>query len=219
MPENTPMIDLDDLTERLRALGDALDFDDAGLADAVLARIGTEPRRRAPLWLVVAAAALVVLAVVALIPDSRRAVARWFGLDGVTVEVDPEVTGTAAPVSFDLPGPGESRVVEVDGQPILVSTVSGELSPRMITKSVQSSNQVQEVEVDGAPGLWIAGPAHEIGYESPLGEPVFERMAGNTLLWQRGDLLTRVEGFDDLDAALAFARQAEATDGTQPTGT
>ena len=212
------MIDLDDLTERLRALGDALEFDDADLADSVLARIDTEPRSRTRLWLVAAAAVLVVLVGVALIPDSRRAVARWFGLDGLTVKVDPEVTGTAAPVSFDLPGPGESRVVEVDGSQILVSTVSGTLSPRMITKSVQSTDQVQEVDVDGAPGLWIAGP-HEIGYESPLGEPVFERMAGNTLLWQRGDVLTRVEGFDDLDAALAFARQAESTAGTQPTGT
>src|SRR5688572_17341038 len=213
------MIDLDDLTERLRALGDALDFDDAELADSVLGRIDTEPRSRTRLWLAVATAVLVILAGVALIPDSRRAVARWFGLDGVTVEVDPEVTGTAATVSFDLPGPGESRVVDVDGQQILVSTVSGELSRRMITKSVQSSLQVHEVDVDGAPGLWIDGPPHEIGYESPLGEPVFERMAGNTLVWQRGDVITRVEGFADLEAALAFARQAESTASSEPSGT
>jgi hypothetical protein len=213
------MIDLDDLTERLRALGDALDFDDAELAESVLGRIDTEPRRRPRLWLVAAAAVLVILIGVALIPDSRRAVARWFGLDAVTVEVDPAVSGTAGPVSFDLPGPGESRVVEVEGRQILVSTVSGELSPRMITKSVQSSTQVHEVDVDGAPGLWIAGPPHEIGYESPTGEPVFERMAGNTLLWQRGDVLSRVEGFEDLEAALAFARQAESTASSEPSGT
>jgi hypothetical protein len=213
------MIDLDDLTEQLRALGDALEFDDADLAQSVLGRIDAEPRSRARLWLVVAAAVLVILIGAALIPDSRRAVARWFGLDGVTVEVDPNVTGTAAPVSFDLPGPGESRVVDVDGRQILVSAVSGTLSPRMITKSVQSLNQVQEVDVDGAPGLWIAGPPHEIGYESQAGQPVFERMAGNTLLWQRGDVITRVEGFADLEAALAFAHQVESTASTQPTGT
>ena len=213
------MIDVDDLTERLRALGDALDFDDAELAESVLGRIDTEPRRGTRLWLAVAAAVLVILVGVALIPDSRRAVARWFGLDGVTVEVDPEVTGTAAPVSFDLPGPGESRVVDVGGQQILVSTVSGELSARMITKSVQSSTQVHEVDVDGAPGLWIDGPPHEVGYESPPGPPVFERMAGNTLVWQRGDVITRVEGFADLEAALAFARQAESTASSEPSGT
>jgi hypothetical protein len=213
------MIDLDDLTERLRALGDALDFDDADLAESVLDRIDTEPRRTTRPWLVAAAAVLVILIGVALIPDSRRAVARWFGLDSVAVKVDPEVTGTAAPVSFDLPGPGESRVVEVDGRQILVSTVSGTLSQRMITKSVQSSTQIHEVDVDGAPGLWIAGPPHEIGYESPTGDPVFERMAGNTLLWQRGEVLTRVEGFADLDTALAFARQAESFSDSEPSGT
>ena len=129
------------------------------------------------------------------------------------------MTGTAAPVSFDLPGPGESRVVDVEGRQILVSTVSGTMSPRMITKTVQSSNQVEEVDVDGAVGLWIAGPPHEIGYESPPGQPVFERMAGNTLIWQRGDVITRVEGFADLEAALAFARQAESTASSVPTGT
>ena len=41
------MIPTDDLVERLRALGDALEFDDALLADNVLERIDTEPRRRA----------------------------------------------------------------------------------------------------------------------------------------------------------------------------
>jgi hypothetical protein len=213
------MIDLDDLTEQLRALGDALEFDDANLAESVLRRIDTEPRSRARLWFVAAAALLVILVGLALIPDSRRAVARWFGLESVTVEVDPAVTGTAAPVSFDLPGPGESRVVDVDGRQILVSTVTGTLSERMITKSVQSSSQVQEVDVDGARGLWIAGPPHEVGYETPAGDPVFERMASNTLLWQRGGVLTRVEGFADLDAALAFARQVDATASTQPNGT
>jgi hypothetical protein len=215
------MISVDDLSERLRDLGDALQFADAGLADSVLDRITTERARssKARLWLAAAAAALLVLVGVAVIPDSRRAVARWFGLDGVTVEVDPEVTGSAAPVASDLPGPGESRVVQVEGKDILVSTISGTLSSRMITKTVQSSDQVQEVDVDGAPGLWFAGPAHEIGYESPTGQPVFERMAGNTLVWQRGDVITRVEGFDDLEDALAFARQAESTVSTQPAGT
>ena len=213
------MIDVDDLTERLRSLGDALTFDEADLAESVLARVDSEPRRGTRLWSVVAAAVLLVVVGVALIPDSRRAVARWFGLDGVTVDVDPEVSGTAPPVSFDLPGPGESRVVEVDGREILISTISGSLSPRMITKSVQSSGQVQEVDVDGAPGLWIEGPAHEIGYESPAGHPVFERMAGNTLIWQRGAVITRVEGFGALEEALAFAVEAEATADTAPLGT
>src|SRR5262245_43516950 len=107
------MVEIDDLSEQLRALGDALVFDDGDLVDWVLGRVDVAPRARARLWLVAAAVVLMVLAAVALIPDSRHAVARWLGLDGVTVKVDPEVTGTAAPVAFDLPGPGDSRVVDV----------------------------------------------------------------------------------------------------------
>jgi hypothetical protein len=209
-----------ELIDRLRALGDALAFDDAQLVDGVLGRIDGRRQSGARRWLLTAAAVLLaVLIAVAVIPDSRRAVARWFGLEGVTVEVDPDVTGTADPVTFDLPGPGESQVTVVAGRPILVSTVDGTLSPRMITKSVQSTTQIEQVDVSGAPGLWIAGAAHEIGYESPLGNPVFERMAGDTLLWQRGDVITRVEGFDDLEAALAFARDLESNNNNSPTGT
>lgn len=48
---------------------------------------------------------------------------------------------------------------------------------------------------------------------------MFERMAGNTLLWQHGDVIARVEGFADLDAALAFARESESHADTEPPGT
>src|SRR4051812_15149225 len=122
------MIDLDDLSQRLRSLGDALVFDDDGLADSVIGRVDNAARHRRFVW-PAAAAVLLTLAAVALIPDSRHAVARWFGLERVTVDVDPDVTGTAAPITLHLPGPGQSTVVEVDGRQILVSTVDGTLTP------------------------------------------------------------------------------------------
>jgi hypothetical protein len=203
-------IDLDELTERLRRFGEDLAFDHDALGVAVAARVDAARPRRTRTWLAVAAAVIVILAAVALIPESRDAVARWFGLEGVTVTVDPEISGTAPSVSFDLPGPGQSRIVAVDGRQVLVSTIDGTLTPTMINRSVGSSAQVREVDVDGALGLWIEGASHEIGFESPPGHIVFERMAGNTLLWQRGGVITRVEGFDDLDTALAFAREAES---------
>lgn len=203
-------IDLDELTERLRRFGEDLVFDDDALCESVAARIDAGPRKQPRIWLAVAAAALVILAAITLIPDSRHAVARWFGLEGVTVSVDPETTGTASPVSVGLPGPGESRIVDVHGRQVLVSTIDGTLTPTMINKTVGSSTQVREVDVDGAPGLWIGGSSHEVGFESPPGRIVFERMAGNTLLWQRGDVISRVEGFDDLEAALVFAREVES---------
>lgn len=205
------MIATDDLERRLRDLGESLVFDDAELADAVSARLASEPTSRRRIWPAAAAVVLLVVLGIALLPDARHAVARWFGLDSVKVVVDPsldtEPVGTAPPVVIDLPGPGESRAVDVDGHAVLISTLDGALNPGLITKSVQASAQVTEVDVGGAPGLWIEGSPHEILYESPDGEIVFERMAADTLLWQRGDVLTRIEGFEQLDQALDFARR------------
>ena len=93
----------------------------------------------------------------------------------------------------------------MNGTQILVSTLIGRLGETLISKSVASSDHVAEVEVNGQPGLWISGGAHEVMYESPVGRIVVERVAGNTLLWQHDGVLSRVEGFDDLSQALAFA--------------
>lgn len=203
----TGPIDLEDLIDRLERFGDALGFDDTDVSDEVLHRIATpRPSRLAHRWFV-AAAVLLVVAGVVLHPDSRHAVARWFGLDGLVVEVDPDLP-TRTPVrGFDAPGPGESRVVAVEGREILVSAVRGTLSDGLITKTVGSSDQIEEVAIDGLDGLWISGAPHEVLYEAANGEVVVERVSANTLIWQDSDVLNRVEGFANLDDALAFIEE------------
>jgi hypothetical protein len=211
----------DALAERLTALGDALDLDETATAHAVMARLTTVGDERAPGRArrpLLVAAAVVVLAVVAIVvqPDARHAVARWFGLDGVVVEIDPELTVPPGPASFDLPGPGRSSVIVVDGREILVSAIDGTLDGALVAKVVRSSDQIEEVDVGGRPGLWISGADHtvtfEVLYEGPDGEARGERVAADTLLWQDGTTLLRVEGFETLADALAFAEQ-------QPSGT
>jgi hypothetical protein len=196
-----------DLIRRLEAFGDALEFDDAELAEAVLARIDASPRRTASQWWMAAAAVFVVVAGgVLAYPDSRHAVARWFGLEQVEVEVDPELSLAPPPTSFVLPGPGESEVVVVDGRQILVSTIAGGLNEALITKAVSSSTQIEQVAVNGNPGLWISGGSHEVRYQIPEdGGIAVERVAANTLLWETDGVLRRVEGFDQLADALEFA--------------
>ena len=54
-------------------------------------------------------------------------------------------------------------------------------------------------------GLWIDGEPHELLLLGPDGEQTTRRIAGNTLLWQDGDVIRRVEGFPNRDAALAYA--------------
>ena len=198
------MTEHSDLVERLELLGDDLDFGDVDLAGAVV--LGVRERRsrvRARRWLV-AAGVLMVVGAAAGYPDSRQAVARWFGFDSLSVEVDPELSVPAAEGLFEAPGPGETIVVDVGGRAITVSTVSGRLNTAVVVKTVGSADQIEEVTVQGRDGLWISEAPHQVGYESLDGSIVVERVAQNTLVWQSGDVLVRVEGFVELSDALAF---------------
>ena len=85
------------------------------------------------------------------------------------------------------------------------------IDERLITKTVGSTDQIRQVEVMGRPGLWITGDAHQVRYLSPEGDVVVDRVAADTLLWQDGAVLFRVEGFDDLADALAFVEVVEGT--------
>ncbi len=203
------MIDLD---RRLTALGEVLELDDTHMVDRVFARLdgttavpASRPDRSRPLR--VAVAILVVLAALAAaVPSSRRTVAGWFGFDGVTVERRPDLSVPATPpvISIDADGPGDSEIVIVDGATVLVSTIDGLLDETVIEKTVGSSSDVVAVTVDGRRGLWIGGVPHELRLRRG-GELLIERVAGNTLLWQDGDSIRRLEGFDTLEAALTYA--------------
>lgn len=215
------MTDRDDLVTRLGSLGDALDLPAARtsrVVDVVLARLdepvrpaarpaADRPRRG---WALAAAVVLAVVGAVVLVPDARHAVARWLGLDGVSVEVDPDLSSSSPPGTFTMPGPGESRVVTVDGREILVSAIAGALDEVLINKTVASSDQVRSVEVGGWPGMWIEGASHEVLYRTLDGDVLVERVAANTLLWQEGDVLLRLEGFIDLEDALEYASEIAA---------
>lgn len=183
---------------------------------------------------VAALVVLVVAVSVVAVPSSRRTLADWFGFDRARIELrpdlsvpeqppvispiptDPEPPGSAPPTRSDsvpsdslpsgsLPGPGRSSTVSVDGIAVLVSALDGTLDDGLITKMVGGDSSVREVDVAGRRGVWIDGAPHDLAYLTGDGEVVFERFAGNTLLWQDGDVLYRVEGFPTLADALAYA--------------
>ena len=148
----------------------------------------------------------VIVAFVAIQPDARAAVAGWLGLDGLVVEVDPDLAESSpTPPTGVAPGPGETQITVVDGQRIVASAVRGTLTDALVVKSVGASSQVEEVTVDGRPGLWISGSPHEVLYEDPQHDVVVERVARDTLLWSADGVLYRVEGFSRLADALAYA--------------
>ncbi|HWL45199.1 MAG TPA: hypothetical protein VNQ73_19810 [Ilumatobacter sp.] len=202
-----------DLESRLVDLGEALDLDDSDdLVDGVLAgldRTESEPPTHSMPWR--AAAVILVVAVVAVlaVPGARRTVAEWFGLTGVEIERRPELSIPAgvppaastvtAPVDVDV------TVTTVVVDAFDVGEFDGRLDEAVISKALAPGTGIEWVTVGDRPGLWIDGEPHLVAYRSPDGAIVTERFAGNTLLWQDGDVIRRVEGFPTLDAALAFA--------------
>lgn len=177
-----------DLEAALGSLGDELRLDEAGLVDDVIAALDTPASRRpARPWLAAAAVLLAVVTATLVVPSSRRAVADWFGLDGVRIERRPDLSLPAG----NPPG-------------VVIDEFDGSLDPELVTKTVGDGTTVRRVEVDGHPGLWIDGSPHELILRDAAGAVVSRRVAGNTLLWQDGTTIRRVEGFDSLDEALAF---------------
>lgn len=195
--------DVDGLVRALVSLGDdlALDVDVVG---EVLDRIDRRPSRHRRRRLLVAAAVLVVTSalVVAALPGSRQAVARWFGLDGVAVDVDPGLSLPEPELRLDAPGNGHTYVV--DGRTIRVASVAGSLDLPLIRKVVTTTGEVAEVDVAGAPGLWFSAP-HLVLYLAADGTVIEQAVAGSTLVFQDGGTVHRIEGFDDPDEAIEFA--------------
>jgi hypothetical protein len=205
------------------------------LAEGVLARLDTAPpaRRRArwrPALAYGLAALLAAFAVtMAASPDARSAVLEWLGLKSVEIErEEPRPTDSGldlgTPVTLDearrrvpfvaLPEAlGEPDAVHVRGDsvalvyagPLLVQEFPARVEP-FIEKTIGTGAELERLEVDGAPAYWIEG-AHGFAYEGAGGGAFEEqRIAGNTLLVERGDgLLVRVEGDVSRDRAVEVA--------------
>jgi len=67
------------------------------------------------------------------------------------------------------------------------------------------------VRVRGEPGYFLSGNPHEFSYFDRRGEYRQEivRLAGNTLLWERGPLTLRLEADINKEEALKIARSAD----------
>lgn len=196
---------------------------ESALAAAVLARLDEPPVRRGHTVLRVAAALVIVVALVAVaVPSSRRTVADWFGFDGARVERRPDAPTASTPDPFgDAPTTGADgsidpddpstgsigTVIGVDGTDVLVSEFVGTLDNPAVGKIVGDGTSVRQVDVGGEVGIWIDGAPHDVSFYDEDGTIVFARFAGNTLLWQDGEVVRRLEGFPDVADAIAYAER------------
>lgn len=73
-------------------------------------------------------------------------------------------------------------------------------------KMAGPETRIDEVDVGGAPGLWIEGARHAVVFRDDEGQVVSgPRLAGNVLLWEDGDVTLRLEGHIEKERALAIA--------------
>jgi hypothetical protein len=89
---------------------------------------------------------------------------------------------------------------------LLITEFQGQPTPEFL-KKVTAMGVVEEVTVGGEPGYWFSGEPHFFTYIDAAGTFREEqtRLAGNTLIWQRGDLTLRLEGELPKEEAIRIA--------------
>ena len=107
--------------------------------------------------------------------------------------------------------PGE-RVPEspYTGVGILISEFVGGGAERYVEKLADAGTRVERLQVGPYPALWLEGGPHVVFFETERG--VFEdpgRLAGNTLLVERDDVLVRIEGEISRARAIEIAESLE----------
>jgi hypothetical protein len=89
---------------------------------------------------------------------------------------------------------------------LLLTEFKGQPTPEFI-KKVAVAGQVEFLEVGGEPAYFFSGEPHFFTYLDSAGNFREEqtRLAGNTLIWQRGDLTLRLEAQISKEEALRIA--------------
>jgi len=230
---------MSDLERRLQELGREIAYPATPSFDLRFERRRAGAGRLRPLALGFAILLAVLAGVLAFSPGARSAFLEIFRLKGATVErVDrlPEVevqtidfgeqvTREEAErrVGFELVDLGQPDAVFVRGgmaslvygsveKPRLVlSQLRGAVWEQMIKKVGSRGTRIDQVRVDGEPGLFISGDEHFVMFIDEHGSITDEAtfLAGNVLLWNRGPLLLRLEGDLTRADALELARDDE----------
>ena len=232
---------MNELELRLQELGGEIAYPATPRFELALDRRPASRQWLRPLAVAFAVLLAVAAGVLALSPGARSAFLEIFHIRGATVErVEslPEVRAQRIDfgervsrdeaerrVGFgllDLGDEPDAIFVRPDG---LASVVYGDPAhPRLvlsqargavwngfIKKTAGGGTIIDEVTVDGEPGLFVDGPEHFVMFVDENGQISDERtyLAGTVLLWNRGDLLLRLEGDLTEEEALELAESAE----------
>jgi hypothetical protein len=111
--------------------------------------------------------------------------------------VVPEALGDPDGVYFQESPPGGmvSLVYGTSDHPRALFTQFRGTVEEVIFKKAAPETQIDPVRVDGEPGYFLSGMPHDFTYFDRRGDYRVEivRLAGNTLLWERGPVTLRLE--------------------------
>jgi len=90
---------------------------------------------------------------------------------------------------------------------LLVQVIDGALDRERVEKLVADGATVLPVQVGRDAGFWIEGPPHLVRYLDPEGRERSQRtrLVGDTLVWERGGVLYRIESGLGLQGTLRVA--------------
>ena len=124
-----------------------------------------------------------------------------------------EALGDPDGVYFQASQPGGGMVSFVYGtveEPRALFTQFRATVEGVIFKKVAATTRIDPVTVEGEPGFFLSGDPHDFAYLDPAGDFRQElvRLAGTTLIWERGPLTLRLEAEVSRAEALKIARSA-----------
>jgi hypothetical protein len=186
---------------------------------------------------VVALTAVLALAGAAMaVPQTRQAILRVLGLEGVRivrVHGLPPVPAHAHPLHLGIrispararhaadfralepPNPSAlylgsdvpGRRISITVGPMLIVEFRGSATP-YVYKLIAGGTVVRRLRVNGGPGVYISGSPHALFLADRSGIPRLDTLhwEGNVLVWQQGVVTVRIEGSRTLAQALALAR-------------
>ena len=135
----------------------------------------------------------------------------WLG-EPDEIYLDEQPHGGA--VTFVYFADEELATTNETGVGILLTQFLGSLNPGMYGKGAPAGVEVELLQVNGQDAYWIFGEPHTVSLLDADGEYIQStlRYAGNTLLWQAGDLTLRLESALDRETVIELAGSMRATD-------
>ena len=127
--------------------------------------------------------------------------------------VAPLATPDEVRFSEALPG-GQVAFVWLDDEgrlDALLTEFRADLDREFMGKMAGPETTIDRFQLNGEPAVWLDGAPHGFTYRNLAGEVREEtlRLAGSTLLWQRGSVIFRLESGLSRDEAVDFAESLD----------